>query len=405
MRVIVTAENRFARTPDGAVWTPVQYGRRFWNRYLEVFDGVDVVGRVRNVGEIPYGWHRVDGDGVAVRELPYYEGPWQYLWRLRDFHKAVKSEVASSEALIFRVSSEIARIAQPDLTKLQRPYAVEVISDPHGIFAPGAFQHPLRPFLRWWLSRALRSICSHADAAAYVTEHTLQQNYPPGQRAYATHYSDVDLSESAFAKAPKVRTIDQASLNLICVGSLAQLYKSPDVVLTALARCAAEGLDVHLTWVGDGQFLQRMQALAQELEIAHRVDFRGALPPGSSVREELDKADIFLLVSRHESLPRALIEAMARGLPCIGSAVGGIPELLRADALVPPGDVGALVELISSMSSDPGRMNAMAARNLDKSREFMADALAARQIEFLRNVRDQTEAWQVKWSRRKSGGS
>jgi glycosyltransferase involved in cell wall biosynthesis len=405
MRVMVTAEHRFARAPDGTVWTPVQYARRFWDRYLEVFDGVDVLGRVRNIPAVPDGWLRVDGDGVSVRELPYYEGPWQYLFRLRDFHRVVKSEVKSNEALIFRVSSEIARVAQPDLTKMKRPSAVEVISDPHGIFAPGAFKHPLRPFLRWWLSRTLRTICSHADAAAYVTENALQKNYPPGQRTFATHYSDVDLSESAFAQVPKVRTADQSTLNLICVGSLAQLYKSPDVVLAALAQCVDAGLDVRLTWVGDGQYLPRMQALAQELEVAHRVDFKGALPPGPSVRDELDKADLFLLVSRHECLPRALIEAMARGLPCIGSSVGGIHELLQPDALVPAGDVGALVERLTAFATDPDRMKVMAARNLEKSREFTADALAARQIEFLRNVRDQTAAWQAAKSRGKSNGS
>jgi glycosyltransferase involved in cell wall biosynthesis len=395
MRVTVAAENRFERTPDGAVWTPVQYARRFWDRYLQVFDEVEVLGRVRDVAAVPEDYLRVDGDGVTVRNLPYYEGPWQYLWRLRDFQRAVKTEVSASEALIFRVSSVIARAARPALFEMQRPYAVEVISDPYQIFAPGSFHHPMRPVFRWWLSNSMRTICSKADAAAYVTEFALQRAYPPGEDSFATHYSDVDLNDAAFAPVAKVRTPDQSSIRLMCVGTLAQLYKAPDIVIAAVAECARAGLDVHLTWVGDGQFRSRMEAVAGELGIAERVDFKGALRPGPRVRAELDQADLFLLVSRHEGLPRALVEAMARGLPCVGSTTGGIPELLPPDMLVPPGDVPALVELISALASDSKKLNAMAARNLEKSREFSSAVLAERQVEFLRNVRDQTAEWQA----------
>jgi glycosyltransferase involved in cell wall biosynthesis len=391
---MVTAENRFVRTPDGAVWTHVQYGRRFWDRYLKVFDGVDVLSRVRTVATVPDGWTRVDGDGVEVKDLPYYEGPRQYIWRFREFRRAVKNEVRTNEALIFRVGSEIARIAQPDLARLGRPYAVEVISDPLVMFSRGSLRHPLRPFFRWWFARSLVQICKYADAASYVTEDALQRHFPPGQQTYSTHCSDVDLDESAFVQTAKVRSPNQARTNLICVGTLAQLYKAPDIVLLAMAKCVAEGLDLHLTWVGEGQFLSQMESLASDLKLSHRVDFKGALPSGPSVRAELDQADLFVLVSRSEGLPRALIEAMARGLPCIASTVGGIPELLPRDVLVEPGDAAELAEKIKTIASDPVRMTAMAARNLERSREFSAVALEQRQLDFLRTVRDQTMAWQ-----------
>jgi glycosyltransferase involved in cell wall biosynthesis len=394
MRVTVGADIRFARTPDGATWTPIQYSRRFWDRYLNVFDEVCVLGRAKNVSDVPANWLRVDGDGVVVHPLPYYVGPWQYLKCAPALQRSVKSGIESGDAVILRVGSVVARIAQPHLTRQGRPYAVEVISDPREVFAPGAIDHPLRPFFQKYFSYRQHRICANASSISYVTQTALQRHYPPGSGAFSTYYSDVDLEGQAFVESPKPPLKNGDSLRLICVGSLAQMYKAPDVVIDAVAALAREGHDVRLTWVGDGMYQPAMEARAQDLGISTRVDFLGALPPGAAVREELDKANLFLLVSRAEGLGRALIEAMARGLPCIGSNVGGILELLPTEDLVEPGEAAALTEKIREIASNPSRMATMAERNLFKAKEYRADALLERQLAFLRSVREQATTWQ-----------
>jgi glycosyltransferase involved in cell wall biosynthesis len=399
MRVIVGADIRFARTPDGATWTPVQYSRRFWDRYLSIFDEVCVLGRTKAVSDVPATWLRVDGDGVVVHALPYYEGPWQYLKCSGEFRRSVMDGIGSDDAVILRVGSEIARVAQPQMAKQGRPYAVEVISDPREVFAPGAIDHPLRPFFRRYLSRRQRSICAGARSISYVTQCALQQRYPPGRGAYSTYSSDVELDKSAFVENPKLPPKNGDSLRLISVGSLAQMYKAPDVVIDAVAALVRERHDVGLTWVGDGMCRPAMADRARELGISTRVDFLGALPPGAAVREELDKSDLFLLVSRAEGLARALIEAMARGLPCIGSNVGGISELLPPDDLVEAGKVDELTAKIQAVISNPARMAAMAERNLTKAQEYRADALLERQLSFLRSVREQAADWQSRQRR------
>ena len=90
------------------------------------------------------------------------------------------------------------------------------------------------------------------------------------------------------------------------------------------------------------------------------------------------------------------IEAMARGLPCIGSAVGGIPEVLDASELVPVGDPAALAAKIREVLMDPLRMQSMSRQNIERSQEYSAPVLAERRRSFYRHVRDITAAWEAR---------
>ena len=123
------------------------------------------------------------------------------------------------------------------------------------------------------------------------------------------------------------------------------------------------------------------------------MSFQGLLPTSEAVREQLDRADLFVLPSHQEGLPKAMVEAMARALPCIGSTVGGIPELLPPEDLVPPGDVAALASKIREVATNPDRMARMSARNLEKATEYRDEVLSEQRNEFYRYVRDMTEAW------------
>ncbi len=387
--LVVFIEHRFDQTPDGAVWTQTMFARPFWSRYLDVFDHVRVVARLRAVAAAPGTWQRADGDGVSFAALPFYIGPRQYL---RQRRRLTEAAVAPGDAVIFRAPSAIAGQIEPVLRRAGHPYGVEVLGDPYDVFAPGAVRHPLRPFFRWWLPKKLARLCAGAAATGYVTEYALQRRYPPAPGAFTTYYSDVELSEETFVSAPRAPR-RAGPFTLVTVGSLAQMYKAPDVQIDAVARLVHEGLDLRLVFVGDGKHRPELEARAAALGIAARVVFRGQLTAGVAVRAALDAADIFCMPSRTEGMPRAMIEAMARGLPCIGSTIGGIPELLPAEEMAPPGDVAALAEAIRAVVTDPERMVRMSARNLARAHNYREDELRTRRTHFYRALREQTEAW------------
>jgi glycosyltransferase involved in cell wall biosynthesis len=184
----------------------------------------------------------------------------------------------------------------------------------------------------------------------------------------------------------------QRPWTLIAVGSLEQLYKGPDLALQALAELARRGREVRLRWIGGGHHQAELETLASELGVRERVEFLGQIPR-DRVLAELDRADLFIMPSRQEGLPRALVEAMARALPCIASAVGGIPELLEADELIPNQDAPALARKLDALLGDPARMERLSARNLACAQGYREDLLAARREEFYRVVRDATARW------------
>jgi glycosyltransferase involved in cell wall biosynthesis len=279
------------------------------------------------------------------------------------------------------------------LHRTGHPYGVEVVGDPYDTFAPGAVKHPLRLFFRWWSTRQLQRQCASACAAAYVTEHALQRRYPPAWGAFSTHYSSIELPEAAFVSAPRSLQPERHTFTLIIVGTLAQLYKAPDVLINAVAICVQAGLDLQLVLVGDGKHRPELEAQARSLGLDGRVRFLGQLPAGEAVRAQLDQADLLVLPSRQEGLPRAIIEAMARGLPCIGSTVGGIPELLPPEDMVLPGDGAALARKIYEVVTDPARLVQMSRRNLEQAKVYEEKILYERRTGFYRYVKERTDEW------------
>lgn len=394
MRVAIITESRFEQTHDGRVWSRTLLPA-FWDRYLSVFDEVKVIARIQRV-EVPVANSRpVNTERTTFSPIPYYQGPAEFAKNALVLEKALKSAVSPVDAVIMRIGSMLAARVEPVLTSRGQPYGVEVVGDPYDVFARGAVSHPLRPFLRWYFARQVRSFCARAAAVGYVTATALQRRYPPNPKAFTTHYSSIDLDSESFRQRSAESLVpSDGPFRVLMVGSLEQLYKAPDVLLDAIALCRSRGLDIELTLVGDGRFKSQLEQQAQSLGIADRVTFTGMLPAGDAIREQLDTAHLFVLPSRTEGLPRAMIEAMARSLPCIGANVGGIPELLPEEALVLAGDAAGLAARIALAVSDPEWRIRMSARNFEKAQEYRRDVLEERRTALYRSLRERTEEWQ-----------
>ena len=106
------------------------------------------------------------------------------------------------------------------------------------------------------------------------------------------------------------------------------------------------GVNFEIEVAGDDKHAPRFKQMAREQGVADRIHFIGEI---DAMRQFYERIDIFALPSRSEGMPMSVLEAMAMGLPCVVSAVGGVPKIIRnADegVLVPPNDPAKLCEAL-----------------------------------------------------------
>jgi glycosyltransferase involved in cell wall biosynthesis len=157
------------------------------------------------------------------------------------------------------------------------------------------------------------------------------------------------------------------------VGRLAPVKNVPGLVAAFLALQAKSGVPSRLLIVGGGEELAAVQTLIEPHPFGHRVTLCGEQ---SDVRSYLAAADLFVLNSRSEGTPRALLEAMAVGLPAICPAVGNIPSMIAGRGwLTDPSDPASLENAMHFVLENPaavaeagGRCRTYVRENFDSER-------------------------------------
>jgi glycosyltransferase involved in cell wall biosynthesis len=160
-------------------------------------------------------------------------------------------------------------------------------------------------------------------------------------------------------------------------------------LLHAAAQLSGEW---EMRLLGSGPERRALEKLARALRIEERVQFEGQVPSGE-MPERLAGLHALVLPSRSqpnwtEQFGRVLIEAMASGVPVVGSDSGEIPSVIGEAGLVyPEGEIEALREHIQSLMDDPDRWMILAQSGCDRARKHYSQAqIAARTVEVYREV-------------------
>jgi glycosyltransferase involved in cell wall biosynthesis len=178
----------------------------------------------------------------------------------------------------------------------------------------------------------------------------------------ATDWSKFEISPlgvdpDVFRPMPRMQNAQE--FQLICVGRLVSA-KGQAILMQAMGLMRDDRQHVRLTLVGDGPDRAALEQMAADLKIADLVHFAGAVNQ-DHIRRLYQQADAFVLPSFAEGIPVVLMEAMSMGIPCISTAITGIPELISSGTegiLVQPSDPALLAEATNLLQKSP----ALAAR-------------------------------------------
>ncbi|HEY4331855.1 MAG TPA: glycosyltransferase, partial [Ilumatobacteraceae bacterium] len=231
----------------------------------------------------------------------------------------------------------VARLAVRSISRAARP---ALVTTEHNAWS--TFRMPTRLLNRWTV---------RWDDAAIAVSDEARESMSGRALARATtlaHGIDVASVREARQQRDQIRTELGLTADEMVVGTVANFREQKDYpnLLAAMRALADRGIVARLVAVGQGPGEAEVRRLVAELRLADRVVLTGFRADATAV---MSAADVFVLASRWEGLPVALMEALALGLPVVATAVGGVAEAMDDDIdalLVAPRDPDALADAL-----------------------------------------------------------
>lgn len=342
----------------------VNLTKEFWeNRYLKYFDQVIVVGRKKHVDEDPsFNMSRSDSEKVSfvcIDDQP----PIKRLLSIFETKKFIKNAISDCDAVICRNwwGTGVCR-------KLRKPYMIEVITNVWDSLWYHSKMGKIAAIPNYIIQRIA---VWKAPFVLYVSRFFLQDDYPTRGRECGC--PDVWLeppTELVLEKRiGKINNLKDGSITLGLIGANSVGYRGHDTLLETVSKLRNSGVDCRAKFLGGGDS-SRWEKYAQKLGISEYVEFDRPIPHGVGVLEWIDSIDIMVMPTKAESLGRAVIEAMSRGCPVLGTVETGIREQIGSDCLFKAGDIDTVCRMVKHMMEDKAYMKYCALENYYRSFKY-----------------------------------
>jgi len=343
-----------------------------FSRYLSIVDVLNIAIRTRTAKDVNRNTMSQNTlkniNIVPVPNLLSVEGQ---VFAKRKAKSIIEESVKKSDVIFVRQPGIIGAYAIKFAKKYKKPYMVEVVGCPWDAFWNHSIKGKLMAPFMFLLTK---NIIKESPFTLYVTNEFLQRRYPCKGKTISC--SDVELQslDESIMERRLNKISNMTKNNPIVLGTIAAVnvrYKGQQYVIEAISRLNKQGynFEYHLLGSGDSSFLK---SVAERHGVAEKVKFLGSMPH-EKVFEYLDNIDIYIQPSRQEGLPRAVIEAMSRGCPVLGSTTGGIPELLNKEFIFRNGAVNEICTLLKKL--DKEMMQKEAKRSFEKAKEYDKDIL------------------------------
>lgn len=382
MRLLLVIDSHIYKTKDGKYWCKGITDINFFRRYLNVFEELTVVSRVKYVESIDKEkFLDITNNKIQMIDIPFARKSKEYIKNYFKIKKMVKNASKECQCIIYRVPSVLSYIAYFACKKRSKVYGVEVVADPEDAYKD-------KKLLKKIFTIILKKIVMNANGASYVTEHSLQEKYPSKAKTeknldkyFETFYSSVELQNWFFGK-PKQYLGKKDYIISHTANISNSMAKGQDILIRAVGELVKKGFDLRIKFIGDSEIKEKYYEIAKEYGIENRIKFTGMLAKKEDIRKELIESDIYVLPTKAEGLPRSILEAMAVGLPSISTPVGGIPELLPKELMVEQSNYIGFANVIEKLIKNTSELERLSKNNIEIAKKYSDDILSKKRNDF-----------------------
>ena len=383
--LLVVADYPFV-VVNGRPFAEVRWDERLARLYAPRFDRILLLGRLRPALIAPAGWFEVDVRHYEVLDGGDWSGVAGFLRNLPRLWRRLRAEwgrVAVVHLKLFYLTSLAAWWFNRGLPGgLRRPVATLLVGDASEAMLlrdDVVAWAPARRVASRAVAGTIRTIQKRVELAGYVAGFLADR--------FGTATRPSVISNESWLHEDQVLVHDRPAprnpATILFVGRLVP-RKRANLLLQAVARLAGM---VRCVIVGDGPERGALERQARELGIADRVSFTGWLGLLSPrMLAAYDAADIFCLPSYAEGLPLVPLEAMARGVAVVATAVSGTPEVVRNEEtglLIPRDDLDALTGALRRYLDEPalwrrcvdGGYETARRNTFERQRGYLADRI------------------------------
>jgi glycosyltransferase involved in cell wall biosynthesis len=365
-----------------------RYGQRAFVVFLEALrEHVDRLVLVGRLNPQPASSHYPLHDETELVGLPHYDSlahPW-----------SVARSLAVSVARFWRLLDEVDTVwvlgPYPHavllalLTLLRRRRLILGVRQDTPLYVRSR-----RPHQRWmhWSADVLEGIWKLL-ARGYpvvVVGPELARKYREAGAAsvFATTVSLVSQSDLDAAQGAVAARDYSGELTALTVGRI-DTEKNPLLLAEIAARLRDSDRSWRLLVVGEGPLSEPLRERLAALDLLDRVELLGYVPIDGGLLDLYRTSHAFLHVSWTEGFPQVLVEAFASGLPCVATAVGGVPAAAGdAALLVEPDDAGAAAAALGRIAGDAQLRGELIEAGFERARAGTLEQASERLAEFLR---------------------
>ncbi|OYQ43948.1 glycosyltransferase family 4 protein [Flavobacterium aurantiibacter] len=363
--------------PEETRFYGIHYNNKLVERYLYFGDSVTFLMRSETIDETTASkYTEITREDFNFTAVPNFKS-------LRSRHnkaaakEIVKKAVAEHDVIIIRFPSAIGVLAFYEARKLGKPILAEMVACVFDALWNYDWRGKILAVYKYLQYKVHLKRTTHT---VYVTKKFLQNRYPSTAKSINCSNVVIEevLEENLQKRISKIKETDLSKLTIATVGSLDVVYKGQADVLKAIKILKDQGFICYYKIVGQGTG-NRLAALINKYGLNHQVQIVGPLKH-NEVFDFLDSIDLYVHPSYQEGLPRAVIEAMSRACPILGSTTGGIPELIEPQYIFSTRDSNRIAQLIKSTTKE--QLESQARYNFEASKDYIKSNLDQRRQEF-----------------------